>query len=254
MSATAAGSLAVVGFESYRSLFDGVPNSAPNFKEYIEAAKLIDDPIYRSASVLFVGEGGGKSADSGVIAHAGLYQYKDELFLLTQKHVIEGVHDFSFQIPSLDMSGTLDMAWNVYPLADSGKPDPNVRYMLGGIDKDKVAAAIDGGLITPLIANSIGIPKKGEKFAFVMPDKGKLAQMKYSTYREKENVLEFNLESGHTCDGYSGLPVLALNPDNTLTNRSVGLLEGAKPDTTVFLKTKDCGNTLVTVHPHWSAS
>ncbi|GEM_PF-5403507 len=238
-AALGAGALAV------ESACSTLPKTAPTLEQYKKQAELTKNPIFRAATVIVISSAG--------MGHGGIFRDGD-LYFMTQNHVVPDRSDKpKLVVPGLGATEfTLDSSWEVYP--GEADFDPNIRFRLSDGLREKLEGAIKAGVITPLSFYHDSL-RSGDAFALPMPNNGKLSYLTYSKFHKDTNELEFDIENGYSCHGFSGTPVLKTNINKNLTTESVGLIKSVAFDSKLFAGHK-CGNIHAFIKPHlkWQIS
>jgi len=224
-----AGRVVVSGLalEAFFTACDTDTKDAPTYQDYQTAVTKIEDPIIMSTVLIHIPEGTGhgaiyrsQSGDYTLVTVKHLEAQKGEETLIT----IPGVnnnHPFKY-IPNWHLVAGTNAT---YSTSDVGvEHDAIVRSFFPSNVNDVVTEAIRQKKITPLVTSPYQLLKNGDHIGIPDPRNNTVSILSYTGYDKMNNLLTFQIVSGETCLGFSGLPALRLNKRGGITNSVFGVL------------------------------
>lgn len=221
-----------------------IPEKSPSLNDYIKAAEgLITNPVYRAASISIMSSTDRKEARS--LGHGGLFTDDQERpYFMTAWHVVDDGNSgaFNFLIPGVGYYHVRDVTWR----GIQGKNldnDPCVAFYPEKGFLTVVTEAIRKDALAPL-RQFVPYGMSLFKGITVMADKGAVSVLSFAGYDSNRNRLQFTIDQGRICTGFSGQPVLFVE-NGMATNKSCGLIAEAE-----VVGNASCTYTKLYVRPH----
>lgn len=237
---------------------------APDPTALEAGTKIEPNAVARAASVLLETTQSSVVSSTTIAGHGGVFLLDNQLVLTTAMHVAKDVSGYdgtststTVKIPtdgsSIDFTNnlmwTLNAGTNVdYSTVHDGAVSvPLNSDTMGDTAYSTLVQAVNEQKILPLIPTSYTKLTPGDTLVSIMPDTGQVVSFTYKGHGNDGNYLLLAMKGGRVCEGFSGMPLLRAQVDETgkvtgYTNEAFGTLTSFQPDSADGAQCETPGN------------